>query len=403
MNKLDINLEKTKKYVVACSFGPDSMALLSSIVEQGYDVVVAHVNYRKREAAIFEQERLEQYCNEKNIKIYVLDLLGEKYDGNFQEWAREKRYKFFKEVAQKEKADAVLVAHQQDDLIETYLLQKKRGNISKNAGISGEIELFGIKIVRPLLSYTKQELKDFDDENNVPYSIDESNLTDQYSRNKIRHEIVEKLTDKERQELLKEIESLQPTDVELKTIWSKNDFLELTYKQMVRLLDYYMEKTKKHVDISEKFINEVKKAFKAKTNCRFDISSKLRLETDYGDVYFVNLEKLQSYEFKINESLKNEFLEIDFSKGAEDRNIPSEVKNLTVKNTSKNTKVIIKDYKCSINRLFIDWKVPHFLREVWPAICDENGVVLYVPRYRKEFTDTHKSKFIFKVNYFTEF
>ena len=128
MKEIKLNLDKSNKYVVACSFGPDSMALLDAAIKEKLDIVVAHVNYRKREEALFEQQALEKYCQDRNIKIYVLDLLGEKHTGNFQEWAREKRYQFFSEVVLKEDAYAVLVAHQEDDLIETYLMQKTRGN-----------------------------------------------------------------------------------------------------------------------------------------------------------------------------------------------------------------------------------------------------------------------------------
>ena len=131
MKEISLNLDASKKYVVACSFGPDSMALLDVAIKEKLSVVVAHVNYRKRDVAEIEQRDLTKYCEERNIKLVVLDLLGQKAEGNFQEWARKKRYEFFKDVAQKEKADAVLVAHNEDDVIETYLMQKKRGNFVK--------------------------------------------------------------------------------------------------------------------------------------------------------------------------------------------------------------------------------------------------------------------------------
>lgn len=403
MNKIVLNLDKSKKYVVACSFGPDSMALLSSAIENGYKFAVAHVNYRKREAAIKEQEELESFCRGKNIKIYVLDLLGIKHEGNFQDWARKTRYKFFKDVAEKEGADAVLVAHQQDDLIETYLMQKNRGNIIKNAGIPVENELFGIKIIRPLLGYSKQELQKYDDQNGVPYSIDESNLTDAYLRNKIRHQIVEKMSHEERRKILEEINSKHSPQISYKTIWTPDEFLNLTYEEIVRLLDYFMKKTKTHRDLSEKFVNEIKKAFERKTNCLFDLTEAVRLEKDYDDVYIVNLRRIGVYSFDFESRLKNELFDIDFANGAEDRNIPRNSALLTIKNLNENTKVIIRDYESSINRLFIDWKMPHYLRKVWPGVFDKNGHLLYVPRYRKDFVDNHKSKFAFNTKYFTEF
>ena len=403
MNKINLNLDKSKKHVVACSFGPDSMALLHAAIENGLNVVVAHVNYRKRDAAIFEQHALEKFCKDRGIKIYVLDLLGEKHDGNFQNWAREKRYQFFKNIAEKEGADSVLVAHQQDDVLETYLMQKKRGNLAKNPGIPEKNELFGVQIIRPLLQYSKEELKNFDDENSVPYSIDESNLTNDYTRNKIRHEIVEKLSAKERKNLLKEIETKEKAEVQTKTIWEIGEFCNLTYEQIVRLLDFYMSKTNTHRNISQKLVSEIKKAFRGQKNCSFDITSDVALEKDYDSVYLVNTRRLKNYEFCFEKKLENAIFDIDFEFGAEDRNVPLTSKKLIVKNIPVNTEVIIKNYSADINRLFIDWKMPHYLRKVWPGIYDENGKLLYVPRYRKNFKDKHKSKFVFRTNYFTEF
>lgn len=403
MNNIELKLDRSKKYVVACSFGPDSMALLSLAYQNGYEIVVAHVNYRKRDAAVFEQASLEKFCEDKNIKIYILDLLKKKHIGNFQDWARKVRYKFFKKVAQQEGADAVLVAHQEDDLIETYLMQKNRGNIVKNAGIPYENEVFGVKIIRPLLGYSKQDLQVFDDKNNIPYSIDESNLTDTYTRNKIRHQIVEKMSKEDRTKILSEISSVKNAEVEFKTIWAIDDFLNLSYEQFVKLIDNYMSKTATHRDLSEKFFLEIQKAFKSKTCCLFGLTEWVRLEKDYGEVYLVNEKRVAPYEFKLGSNLNNDMFEIDFSQGARDRNIPLSTTKFVVKNLDKNSKLIIRDYKSSINRLFIDWKMPHYLREVWPGIYDEKGQLLYVPRYRKEFVDNHKSKFVFRTEYFTEF
>ena len=164
-----------------------------------------------------------------------------------------------------------------------------------------------------------------------------------------------------------------------------------------------MKKTKTHRDLSEKFGNEIKKAFERKTNCLFDLTEAVRLEKDYGEVYIVNLNRISEYSFDFESRLKNELFDIDFTDGAEDRNIPRNCDSLTIKNLNDNIKVIIKDYESSINRLFIDWKMPHYLRKVWPGIFDKNGQLLYVPRYRKDFVDNHKSKFAFNTKYFTEF
>ena len=403
MEEIKLNLDLSKKYVIACSFGPDSMALLDAAIKEKLNVVVAHVNYRKREAAVYEQEKLTGYCKERGIRLHILDLLGQKPEGNFQDWAREKRYKFFKQVKDQESADSVLVAHNEDDVIETYLMQKKRGNFTKNPGISDKNTIFGVEIIRPLLNYTKAFLEQYDIENKVPYSIDESNLKDDYTRNKIRHSIVQKMSNEERNAIITEIQSAPTINVEFKTKLAKNEFLNLPYNHTILLLDYWMEKVLEHRNLSEKFINQIKNSFKTKSTQRIKLTKSLWLELDYNDVFIINASKLESYSFKAQSVFRSEWLDIDFSNGAEDRGITNLPANFIIKNCGKKDKYIISDYSSEIRRLFIDWKMPLFLREVWPGIYTNDGKLLYVPRYRKEFVENHKSKFKININYFLEF
>lgn len=403
MKEIRLNLDESKKYVIACSFGPDSMALLSAAIKEKLNIVVAHVNYRKREAAITEQQELTKFCDERNIKLYVLDLLNVKEEGNFQDWARRKRYEFFKDVAQKEGADSVLVAHNEDDVIETYLMQKKRGNLVKNYGISEKNDVFGVNIQRPLLNYSKVFLQEYDDEHQIPYSIDESNLTDHYTRNKIRHSIVQKMSEQERKAVLTEIQNSRSIDVELKTQFSKDEFLKLSYEQFVVLLDYWMQKVLEHRNLSEKFFEQIKQGFTTKTNQRIKITPSVWLELDYDEVFILNGSRIKPYCEKCNLVFKNEWIDLNFSHGAEDRGITKLASQVLIKNCDKNDKYIIKDYSSQIRRLFIDWKMPLFLREIWPGIYDEKGNLIYIPRYRKNFEDNHKSKLKIRTEYFHKF
>ena len=75
--KKSINLNlvkyKAKPYILGCSFGPDSMALLNMLIEQEYDVVVAFVNYHKREESKYEEKNGEiiMKTNSKLENIYL--------------------------------------------------------------------------------------------------------------------------------------------------------------------------------------------------------------------------------------------------------------------------------------------------------------------------------------------
>jgi tRNA(Ile)-lysidine synthase len=69
-----LNLNKNQKYLLACSHGPDSMALFYMLKEEGYNFAVAHVNYHLREESNLEQQQLEDYCA-KETSNYLLKML----------------------------------------------------------------------------------------------------------------------------------------------------------------------------------------------------------------------------------------------------------------------------------------------------------------------------------------
>lgn len=403
MKKINLELNKEQKYVVACSFGPDSMALLYSALKNGLNLVVAHVNYHKRDVSNFEEKSLRKFCAQNKLPIEVLDTTGLEPTKNFQEWARELRYKFFADIAKKYEASAVLVAHQEDDLIETYLMQKNRGNIVKNRGIAEEIDIFGVKIIRPLLRFSKQFLKEFDEENNVPYSVDISNLSDVYERNKIRHKIVEKMSEKERAKIIKECSSKSSSKIDVKSSYYLSEFLQFSKEEILFILDSFMTMIGEHSDISAGFIDEIIKAAKSKHCVQYKITESLSIEKNYDEINFVNNSKLGNYCFKFLGKFQNEFIQIDFRDGAKDRGIKNANEELILKNISPNDNYFINNYSKSVKRLFIDWKMPLFLRKVWPGIYDTNGKLLYIPRYRKTFIDNHTSKFKFDVEYFQKF
>lgn len=394
-----LNLSKDKKYVLACSFGPDSMALFHMLLKEDFDFVVAHVNYHKRDVSNQEEDLLRKYCKEHDVLVEVLDTSNLKVEKNFQNWAREVRYEFFKKVAQKHGCDAVLVAHQQDDVLETFLMQKKRKGIVKYWGIAEKTDLNGLKVIRPLLGYSKQELYDYDVKNSVPFSMDVSNLKNCYTRNKIRHEVVETLSNKERADLLKEIQSKNlKVNPSTKTFWSIDEFKHLSFEEIVFSISKFLNDRNVHKDISKDFVREIKKAIQSKkTFVEIALIDKISIVKDYDLIYLFDEKTIPQYEYHVEKDtyINDDLFEIDLNNG-DDRNIKDDDYPLTIKPVDAKDEIIIKDYSCSINRLFIDWKVPHLLRKCWPGIYNKVGKLIYVPRYRKNFVDNHKSKLIIK-------
>ena len=197
-----LNLDKNRKYLLACSYGPDSMALFDMLLKEGYNFAVAHVNYHLRKESNEEEYQLRNYCMNHGVKIFVKNVDENLGENNLEAKCRDIRYNFFIEVVKNNGIDALLVAHQEDDLIETYLMQKKRTNLVKYFGIK-EISYFSdIEIIRPLLKYQKKELLVYCRMFDVPYAIDKTNLEDHFLRNQIRHQVVEKMSVEERQNIL---------------------------------------------------------------------------------------------------------------------------------------------------------------------------------------------------------
>ncbi len=104
--------------LLAVSGGPDSMALLNDYKKS--KVVVAHINYKKRADSDIDQKIVEDFCAKYEIPCEVL-VVTKECVGNFQKWARDIRYEYFKKIYQKYDCKKLLVAHHLDDFIETAI------------------------------------------------------------------------------------------------------------------------------------------------------------------------------------------------------------------------------------------------------------------------------------------
>ncbi|WP_117275910.1 tRNA lysidine(34) synthetase TilS [Mycoplasmopsis edwardii] len=177
-----------KKYLIAVSGGPDSMYLLNKYKDK--DVVVATVNYNQRHDSGVDFNIVKDFCKLYNIKFEGLNLNKPDYTGgNFQNWAREKRYKFFKEIYKKHNCNELLIGHNIDDFLETAIYQSITKRINKYYGIKRTNNLYEMNINRPLINkYFKKTIVKKCINLGIPFHVDYTNDTDKYFRNKIRLE-----------------------------------------------------------------------------------------------------------------------------------------------------------------------------------------------------------------------
>lgn len=404
MNKL--TLEKNKKYLLACSYGPDSMALLFLLLKEGYNFDVAIVNYHLRKESDLEVAGLKEYCDKNGLRLFVKDV-EEKIVRNIENKCRIIRYNFFKELCDLNGYDALLVAHQQDDHIETYILQKKRQNCPIFYGINEFSTINGMLVVRPLLAFSKKELRQICLDNNVPFAVDQSNYDKSFSRNKIRREIVSILSVKERESYIKKINE---DNTKLSAIISSIDESRLSSVDYVLSLDNITQKYALNMQIkkinpslylSSDNVGQIIDLLKSE---KPNIFSHIK-----GNIYFIkeyNLFKFIDYKLtKINYSfilskpglLDTDYFFLDFSLDATNRNVHDFDYPLTIRNIKSGDYIYIKGYKVSANRLFIDWKMPISIRRVWPIILDKEGNPIYIPRYKKDFKPDSNTNFYVKV------
>ena len=399
-----LNLEQDKKYLLACSYGPDSMALFSLLLEYGFNFDVAHVNYHLREESDAEQAGLEAFCKEKNIKIYVLDC-HESIERNIEARCREIRYEFFRQLFDLYHYDALLVAHQQDDHLETYFLQKERKNLVNYLGIAPETTIKGMKVLRPLLNLTKVDTKNICDGNNIPYTIDKTNLLPLFKRNKIRLNVINKLLPRTRMGYLEEIKNrnLQLTRMFLKLETIDNHIVTLKRLNPTEFA-YYLNKEIKKINpeflITYKQSKEVAKVLLSdKPNVSIYMDKyKVVIEKSYDQLNIKETKEKSDYSFTIVEPqiVDNDFFYANLLTDTSNRNIKQDDYPITIRSFKVNDKYKIKDYEVLVRRLFIDWKMPMSMRGIWPIVVNKEGRIIYIPRYQKDFVPDENTNFYVK-------
>lgn len=174
-------------FIIGVSGGVDSMCLLYTFKRLGISALVSHINYQKRgEASDKDQELVEQMASEWGFECHSVKAEPKQAKGqNFQQWARNFRYDVFGQLANEQQADAIAVAHHEDDQVET-ILQK----IFRGAGLVSwtGMDILDDTVFRPFLNLSRTQIETFAKEYAVPYRTDASNLKADFARNFLRNE-----------------------------------------------------------------------------------------------------------------------------------------------------------------------------------------------------------------------
>ena len=181
--------------VVGVSGGADSMSLLHCLHRWpvvGLRITALHIHHGLRgdmadRDAIFVQEHCDELGVECIVRHVDVRTYAQIHRMSLEEAGRQLRYDVFESVRAELGADYILTAHTADDQAETVLMRILRG--CGTDGLCGIQAERGV-IRRPLLDCTRSEIETYCAQNNIPYVTDETNTDVQFRRNRIRHEVL---------------------------------------------------------------------------------------------------------------------------------------------------------------------------------------------------------------------
>lgn len=202
MVQLECHLDAQKLSMVGVSGGPDSVCLLHVLHTLGHNLVAVHVNHRLRREADQEAQMVERFVTGLGVEFVSCQVdvvsYAEENSLSIEEAARTMRYECLFKQAEQRSAQAVLVAHNADDQVETILMHLLRGS-----GLTGLRGMESrnlpnpwsehIPLVRPLTSTWRSEILEYLAEHQLSFISDLSNYDTIFFRNRLRHELLPSL------------------------------------------------------------------------------------------------------------------------------------------------------------------------------------------------------------------
>lgn len=416
--------DKPQEVTVALSGGADSMALLyvlNSIKnELNIKLSAAHLNHMIRgEEAARDEEFVKNQCSILGIPLFCeradIPKIALEKSISTELAAREIRYEFLERVSN----GVIATAHTASDNIETVLFNISRGTAS--VGLSGIPYRRG-KIIRPLILCTRAKVEEYCKENNIPFVTDSTNLTDDYTRNKIRHNVVtvlKEINPSVEQSVLRMTESIRE-DADFLEGLAKvyltrnvkengrldiNDFSSLHIAVAKRVIKTYVETVRTDISLENIHIKAISLLVPlgGKTNIPKDChvivkGGELYVEeskkSDANISFDVNFEEFDIDEFKntqkVNNLLLNNFVDCDKIKG-----------KLVCRTRCSGDSIRLKNRGCtkSLTKIMSENKIPLELRDKLPVLQDDCGVVwVYNVGVSGRCAVTNKTKRILKIN-----
>lgn len=190
-------IDKGDRILAAVSGGADSVCMLHALntikKSLGFEIYCAHLNHCLRgDAADNDEKFVIDLCKKLSIPVFTKSVdvaaLANEKKLTTEEAGRLARYEFFRELSQKYKINKTATAHNKDDKAETVLMRIIRG--TGTDGLKGIAYVREDGILRPLLNVSRAEIEEYCSANNLGFCTDATNNDNEYTRNKIRNELL---------------------------------------------------------------------------------------------------------------------------------------------------------------------------------------------------------------------
>lgn len=410
-------LEDNSTIVVACSGGPDSMALLKILNDikdkKNLNIICAHVNHKVRKESEEEKLLVENYTKKLNVIFEYYEITNYHEKANFHEDARKIRYEFLEKITKKYHAKYLMTAHHGDDLIETILMRIARGsNIKGYIGFKEVSPWNGITIVRPLIYKTKSYIEKYDKENNIPYAIDKTNYSCEYTRNRYRNMVLPILKEENENINLKYLKFseelskyynyvLDEANKYLEEITDSNNnifvdkFIKLPSLIQETIIQILVENIQKidYLPINDNLFSEMIQTVNSiKDNISINLPNNYIFGKKYNIIY---LKKVENKVDTIDYILDKDYIGCNFSiiftnEYEKSNNLVALNSNeislplvLTNRNNGDYIEVLNMNGKKKINDIFIENKIDSEKRDSYPIVKDSNNNVIWIPGLKK--------------------
>lgn len=178
-----------KALLVGVSGGIDSVALLHALVKMGRKPVVLHFDHGWRKESSADARFVVKLATHHGLE-YVGGKMQASTKGHREAEARAARYAFFVQTAQRLEIRDLVLAHQADDQVETFLMQLLRGSGAAGRGMDPVTRRAGLVIHRPWLGVWKKEITAYAKRHKLKWREDTTNADTRHRRNLIRRKVL---------------------------------------------------------------------------------------------------------------------------------------------------------------------------------------------------------------------